>query len=134
MIQKFIDRFMANKAGIRASFAAEFPASYGAIVKAVVAAIASDDDYGSPDVDRITPIDHGDYQGTLLFIVGAKGYQPSTYWSMKVSYGSCSGCDTLQAIGEDGTYDDGGNKVVSDKQLDELMTLALHLVQGMKEV
>jgi len=41
-------------------------------------------------------------------------------------YGSCSGCDTLQAISD---YDDGRP---SELQLKEYMALALHLVQKMR--
>lgn len=48
------------------------------------------------DKERITKIDHGDYQGTLVFVVGAEGYQPYDYWYVKVGYGSCSWCDALE--------------------------------------
>ena len=50
--------------------------------------------------DRITEIDDGNYQGTLLYLVPFNTYQPSEYEYLMtyVGYGSCSGCDTLQGI------------------------------------
>lgn len=49
---------------------------------------------------EIIEIDNGHYQGTLLFIFHRNTYQPSEYDYLMayVGYGSCSGCDTLQAI------------------------------------
>ena len=31
-------------------------------------------------------------------MIPEEGYQPSDYWYVRVSYGSCCGCDTLQSI------------------------------------
>jgi len=64
----------------------------------------------------------------LLFVVAAEGYQPSTYWAVKVEYGSCSGCDTFESIRE---Y---GNAPPTDEQAKKYFTLALHIVQGLREV
>lgn len=52
------------------------------------------------NTERITEIDDGNYQGTLLFLIPFDTYQPSEYEYLMtyVNYGSCSGCDTLQAI------------------------------------
>ena len=52
------------------------------------------------DTDKIHRIDDGDYQGTLLFLIPFDTYQPCEheYLMTYVGYGSCSGCDTLQAI------------------------------------
>ena len=52
------------------------------------------------NVDGITMIDNGDYQGTLLFMLPFDAYQPAEYEYLMtyVGYGSCSGCDTLQCI------------------------------------
>lgn len=49
---------------------------------------------------RITEIDDGDYQGTLIFMIPFKTYQPDEgeYLMTYVGYGSCSGCDALQSI------------------------------------
>lgn len=52
------------------------------------------------DTKKITQIDDGDYQGTLLFLIPADTYQPSEreYLMTCIGYGSCSCCDTLQSI------------------------------------
>ena len=52
------------------------------------------------DAENITVVDNGDYQGTQLFLIPEDTYQPSEseYLMTYVGYGSCSGCDTLQAI------------------------------------
>lgn len=54
------------------------------------------------DINHITQIDNGDYQGTLLFLIPFYVYQPSEYDYLMtyVGYGSCSGCDVLYAISE----------------------------------
>ena len=139
MIQEFVDRFFLKEKEIRKTLAKEHPETYLALVKMVVGYIADpagrhgpvDDDYYEPprlDPNRIHMIDWGDYQGTLLFIIGAEGYQPDRFWAVKVSYGSCSGCDTLQGIsGYDTTPPTG-------EQVDDYYKLALHIVQGLKEI
>jgi hypothetical protein len=127
MISKFVDRFMQNKPQLRAVFAAGHPDDYKAIVRAVIQSIVGDG-YADPDADRIHQIDDGDYQGTLVFVIAAHGYQPDDYWFVKVGYGSCSGCDTLEAIRE---YRDNAP---TENQIDQYMTLALHIVQGLKSM
>ena len=129
MIQKFVDRFMGEEDWIRGQFS-KHPGSYYDIVKIVVQAIRSKDEHESPDPERICGIDWSDYQGTLVYVIGAAGYQPTKYWYVFVGYGSCSGCDTLQGIRDDGPYDAPPNK----EQIDDYYTLALHIVQGIKEM
>ena len=126
MIRKFVDAWDSRKQEVREKFERKHPDSYADIVRAVVSILG--EDYGAPDPTRITCIDHGEYQGTLLFVIGAEGYQPDNYWYVKVNYGSCSGCDTLQAICQ---YSDDPP---TDSQVDEYMTLALHIVQGLKSM
>ncbi len=131
MIGLFVTRFDAARDKLREQFRATRPDDYDALVKAVIVAIGDGEErYREPDPERITRIDHGDYQGTLLFVIGAGGYQPDTYWATKVGYGSCSGCDTLQAIHEDGVYGEPS----TDEQVRQYMELALHIVQGLKEI
>ena len=89
--------------------------------------VVTTDDYNAIDPERIHQIDDGDYQGTLLFVIAARSYQPDDYWFVKVGYGSCSGCDTLQAINY--SLDDNPP---TDDQVSQYMTLALHIVQGLK--
>ena len=84
-----------------------------------------DDSYKQPDPDRITVVDHGDYQGTLLFIIGATGYQPSKYWSVYVDYGSCSGCDSYEAA---------SCCYSPEESADEMLLMALHMIESIKEI
>lgn len=93
------------------------------------------DAYGFLDVDKIVQLDHGDYQGTLVFIMPEKTYQPNTYYLTKVGYGSCSGCDTLQAIEAYMDYDyDTGKYTVTTRVAGDYYTLTLHMMERMKEV
>jgi hypothetical protein len=128
MIQKFVDRFMANKPKLEAVFREKHSERYLDIVEAVIEAIHDPDELGDIDPKRIHEIDDGHYQGTLLYLIADNSYQPDEYWYVKVAYGSCSGCDTLQGIngytGEKPT----------DNQVKEYMTLALHIVQGLKKL
>lgn len=126
MINKFVDRWEQRKEFIRAKFAKKHPDNYTEVVKNVIEELHDDNDYESIDPTRITVIDHGDYQGTLLFVIAASGYTPSTYWAVKVYYGSCSGCDTLERIKG---YSD---ETPTEDQVREYMILAMHIVQGLK--
>ena len=76
---------------------------YEYLVKLVIKHILNDEEceYGDKwDADRITTIDNGDYQGTLLFVIPNATYQPSEYEYLLtyIGYGSCSVCDYLQSI------------------------------------
>ena len=128
MIQEFVERWEANKETLRDKYSKEHPNDYKDIVKDVVSVIRDEDDYCSIDPERIHVIDDGDYQGTLLFVIAAGGYQPDTYWYVKVDYGSCSGCDTLESIR---SYDDSPP---TEQQTKDYMTLATHIVQWIKEM
>lgn len=136
MIQQFVDRFMAAKPKLQAQFSTKIPETYEDIVKSVVEVISDEDDREQPDPTRIHAIDDGDYQGTRVFVIGENGYQPSKYWFVYVSYGSCSGCDSLQAIQSDYRWseDDDKDRPVKPELVEQLMTMALHIVQEMKEM
>ena len=135
MIKEFIDIWDKRKGEVEAAFRQKFPASYEEIVCEVTKILMNANEYGCPDYERIHAIDDGDYQGTLLFVIAEKTYQPDKYWYVRANYGSCSGCDTLQAIETDGTWDIEGNKqAINDEQIKDLMTLALHIIQGLKEM
>ena len=88
------------------------------------------------DGDKITVIDNGDYQGTLLFAIPKACYQPGAYEYLMtyVGYGSCSGCDTLLAI-QDGYWgedwcNNGNNALPIKEQVDDFMALCLHIVEN----
>lgn len=128
MIKNFVDIFMNHKQELE-HFFVKHPENYKEIVVAVVRLLAQyDDSYESPDPDLVHEIDDGDYQGTLVYVIASQGYQPEKYWVVKVSYGSCSGCDTLEAIRD---YSDD---VPDEQQVKDYMTLCLHIIQNMKEV
>ena len=126
MIDEFIKVFDAKRKEIKDTFCEKHPDSYLDIVRTVIKALYRG--YGSPDPERIHVIDDGHYQGTLLFVIAANGYQPYNYWYVKVNYGSCSGCDTFEAIR---TH---SNNLPTEDQVSGYMQLALHVVQGLKEI
>ena len=129
MIEAFTKAWFANLHTMREKFTAKHPDDYKEVVRSVVEMLAdASDDYDKPDPERIHEIDDGNYQGTLVYVIGGSGYQPSRYWYVKVSYGSCSGCDTLEAIR---SYRD---ESPDEEQVREYMTLALHIVQGLREM
>lgn len=128
MIQEFVDRFMEKKSEIAAVFSAKHPEEYIDVVRAVVSALHDPNSYRSIDPNRIHQIDDGAYHGTLVFVIAENGYQPDVYWYVKVNYGPCSGCDTLLAISN---YSD---EKPADTQVNDYMTLALHIVQGLKKM
>lgn len=76
---------------------------YSDLVKLTFDTIFNDGDYkyyyDPLDVDNITTVDNGNYQGTLLFLIPFDTYQPSEseYLMTCIGYGSCSGCDALQS-------------------------------------
>lgn len=82
------------------------------------------------DTNNITIIDDGDYQGTLIFVLHTKCYQPSVtdYVYTSVDYGSCCCCDTLEHINSCGSY--LYDELPTDNQVKDYMTLCLHLMQN----
>lgn len=81
------------------------------------------------NVDGITMIDNGDYQGTLIFMLPFDTDQPAEYEYLMtyVGYGSCSGCDTLQRIQLDELY---YNVESDDDLIDSYMALCKDLVSN----
>ena len=136
MIEEFTKRWFERSHMVRSLFNAQMPKAYRDIVTAVVAMLHDEDKYSSIDPERIHEINDGDYQGTLVYVIGASGYQPDDYWYVKVGYGSCSGCDTLEHIlsGNWGHENEEEASAWKQAALDQLMTLALHIVQGLKKM
>ena len=136
MIEEFTKRWFSHNHMVREAFEKQLPEHYTDIVKAVVVMLHDEDVYGSISPDRIHKIDDGDYQGTLVYVIGAGGYQPSDYWYVKVSYGSCSACDSLEAAiqGEYGQKSEEEKQAWKKQAIDKLMMLALHIVQGLKKM
>lgn len=76
------------------------------------------------DLEHMTEIDDGDYQGTLLFMIPFDTYQPSSYEYILtyIGYGSCSGCDALQAA------QDWNDEKLTERQLSDFMSICKDLV------
>ena len=131
MILDFIERFQEIKPELVKEFSKNHPNSYEDIFRKTIKMMFEDYeneeicDSDLPDFERITVIDDGDWQGTLVFVVGAQNYQPSTYWVSSVNYGSCSVCDTFKE------YEDFEHP---EKSAPNMVTLALHLIQSLKEI
>ena len=81
--------------------------------------------YKELDIENITEIDDGNYQGTLLYVIPFNVYQPAEYDYLMtyVGYGSCSGCDSLLSILG---YKD--NEKLSAYQINELMSLCKDII------
>lgn len=79
------------------------------------------------NANRITVVDDGDYQGSLLFLIPLNTYQPDPYEYLITAcyYGSCSGCDALQRA----EWQDNKEDIVND-----FMALCLNLLQNLRFV
>ena len=133
MIKEIINKWDLHKSKLGNYFATTNQSEYSTyknIIKKTIEIIinTNDFDYDNYDVDKMTVINHGDYQGTQLFIIPKDTYQPSIedYLFVHNYYGSCSGCDTLQSIND---YDDG---LPTEEQIKDYMLLSLHLIQKMR--
>ena len=129
MIKELVDRFEKKNPILRDRFSERHPRSYYDLVKTIITTLFDEEHIDLPDPERIHEIDDGEYQGCLVYVIAQQGYQPSNYWVVKVGYGSCSGCDTLEGIRSD-YYGDKPNK----QQVKDYMRLALNIVQGMKKI
>lgn len=80
--------------------------------------------YERLNIEEISEIDNGDYQGTLLYLIPFDNYQPdeSEYLMTYVGYGSCSCCDTLLSI------IDRDNEQPTDEQVKDLMVLCKDII------
>lgn len=103
-------------------------ADYSDLVKKMVEFIFNTEEmnksYQSYVFNPENEIDDGDYQGTKIFFINRKTYQPSVtdYIVTYVYYGSCSSCDTLLSA----KY---GNL---EEMEEDLMTIFLHMIQKAK--
>lgn len=134
MVKEFVERWDKNKdkleEHIKTHIMGEYD-DYGDLVKLLFDIVINPpiNTYNNAQFDtkNIEELDDGDYQGTLVFILHKDLYQPSVgdYVYTSVGYGSCCGCDTLQAIH---MYD--RDKLPSEEQVKDYMLLCLHLLQN----
>ena len=75
---------------------------------------------------KIRVVDSNGYHGIQIFLVPEIRYEVFKYLTTCVNYGSCSGCDTLISI------QNYGLEIPSEEQVNDYMTLLLHLVQNIK--
>lgn len=131
MVKEFCLAWEKNKGKLeeyfRTTHQSEYD-SYELIVRRLFDIIINpsiENDYYGFDTKNILVIDDGDYQGTQVFILHRNVYQPSVkdYVYTNTYYGSCSGCDTLQAIHR---YE---CRLPDEQQVKDYMELCLHLLQ-----
>ena len=135
MIQEIIKKWEENKYKLEEYFSTtkqeEF-ASYETIIQKIFELVinSDEDSYERFNINKMTVIDDGNYQGTQIFIIPKDTYQPNIddYLITHTYYGSCSGCDVLESIRN---YSSG---LPTEQQVKEYMILALHLVQKMKRI
>lgn len=134
MIVEFVNQWYKNKDNLEAAlkkekdFGLEYVDLVSMLIREVINPGQTKWDY-ILDLENLQELDHGEYQGTKIFIIPVRTYQPDTgdYFFTHNFYGSCSGCDTLLSIWDwdsDGTLKEG--------QVDKLMSLCLHLLQNFK--
>ena len=105
---------------------------YKNIVEKIIELIINDEEfeyYETYNIERMTVIDDGSYQGTEIFMIPRDTYQPyaEDYIFTHNYYGSCSGCDTLQAI-----HWYNLDEKPSEEQLKDYMLLSLNLVENLR--
>ena len=126
------DKWYENKDKLEAAIMMDtkintYTCNYEYLVKLIVEYIlnpSTEEEDWKFDSDAITVIDNGDYQGTILFMIPRKRYQPnaSEYILTYSEYGSCDCCDTLMSI------QDYRKELPTENQVKEYMTLCKDLV------
>ena len=120
------ERFLDCKEPIKDALrGAREPLTYKRLLEVTLRTMFSDPDYGEPDYEKVTEVCYCGYEGHIVMVVGSGPSSQDSYghWVTVVNYGSCSGCDALEAAygPEPG-------------QTDDLWTICLHMIQGMKRI
>lgn len=130
MLRFCVDQWYKNKDKLESIIAADKninSCDYSYLVKLIVKHIlnSENDTVYKFNAEEITTIDHGDYQGTLLFLIPRDTYQPGSqdYLLTYIWYGSCSVCDTLLDI-QSFAYE----KLPVETQIKDYMMLCKDLV------
>ena len=135
MIKFCVEQWDKNRERLRAHLTERTDlatCTYGSLVKAVVEYIFNDEEkpYWKArwDHNKITAIDNGDYQGTLIYVIPRDIYQPDAdeYLMTFVYYGSCSGCDSLQYLQAGVGYDEKA----CDREVEQFMALCRDIVSN----
>ena len=135
MIKEFVNQWDKNKKELEEYFRTHKQEEYNEYLKIVKLLIqyvlnkGLNDDWDEIKInpDTLIEIDFGDYQGALIYVFAEDTYQPSTNETFytSVAYGSCSGCDTLQAIQEYGL-----EEFPNEEQVEDYMKLSLDILQS----
>lgn len=133
MIKEFVQQWDERKHLLEEWLKENKPSQYEDIYKKLFELVITQPNGYADDWnwERFRVIDDGHYQGNLIFILCNDSYQPDLrdYIFTDVSYGSCSGCDTFEHIRDLADWDEDKN---TDEQVNQYMTLALHMVQETK--
>lgn len=154
MIQYCIDKWEKNKDALRDDIR-ENPewktCDYFYVVNRTVTFILNDgkeicadedlilyDDRPEWNANRITEINDGWYQGTLLYLIPRNEYCPAEYDYLMgfIGYGSCFLCDTLERIHIEGydfsqvSYEEYLRQKMSETQVNDYMALCKDFICG----
>lgn len=134
MIERFVKAWDQNKDKLKEHIAThpqEEYNDYHYLVKLLFDIVITPTIY---DTSKIHEIDDGCYSGTAIFIIPPVLYEPDIkdYVYTSVDYGSCSCCDTLMRIQD--LEDNYGKGLPTDRQIEDYMTLCLHLLQNCREM
>ena len=130
MMKIAIDKWNKNKNVLKLALSNldHFPSCYAELVGMAFKYIWNTDalSWCELDIEAITEIDNGDYQGTYIYLIPFDTYQPSEweYLMTFAGYGSCSCCDALQRIENLGDYSAPPN----DVQVKELLQLCKDII------
>jgi hypothetical protein len=114
MIEKYVLLFNIKRESLIKYFADNEPQSYRALLTTVIAEIAGADML----FEQITEVNDGDYQGTLLYLIPEREYQPLTYYYVKISYGG------FQYIKHEPV----------ENRPEQYAKLALHIIQNLRKI
>lgn len=83
-----------------------------------------DDFWNGFDIDDITEINNGSYQGTLIYIIPRDTYSPDEhdYIYTFIDYGSCTVCDALQNAQSD----------EKESCIKKMIMISLHIIEHFK--
>lgn len=134
MIKEFAEAWSANKDDLEQVISESKKHGsweYGDLLKllfeVVINPYCNDHGLGTFNLEDLVEIDHGSYSGTLVFVLHRSTYPDiSDYIYTSVWYGSCSGCDVLQAIQADGAY----NSTPNEQQVKDYLGECLHLLEA----
>ena len=144
MIKQFVKAWDTNNELLLREFEQRCPSSYKDILEKLVKIVINPYLQKHPeieypmneglDIDRMTVIDDGEYQGTTIYVIPYNCYQPSVdeYVFTNNYYGSCSGCDTFLSIESKLDWDDNEERIATKESAKDFYTIALHLMQSFK--